>query len=210
MAWFEINKGGEDERVGISGREEMAMFDSGKDARSGKAGEEDGGETAVPLSRLNERLTKKRFSQFITRENSPVQPERFPGYHTGIDLEVFEDEFEKEVEIRVICSGRLVLSSFISGYGGVAVESCERDGQEMTVVYGHLDRSKMKYEAGEEVKKGAVLGVLGDDKSSETDYERKHLHLGIYKGSEINLKGYVNSKQELNSWIDPCLVLGCE
>jgi hypothetical protein len=32
-------------------------------------------------------LQKKPFGIYITPENSPVQPENFTGYHTGIDVE---------------------------------------------------------------------------------------------------------------------------
>ena len=38
------------------------------------------------------RITKKPFGIFITTQNSPVQPERFSGYHTGVDVEYKDAE----------------------------------------------------------------------------------------------------------------------
>jgi hypothetical protein len=46
------------------------------------------------------------------------------------------------------------------------------------------------------------LAVLGTGFSTETDGERKHLHLGIHKGTAINILGYVQNSSELNNWVD--------
>src|SRR3989338_10346295 len=45
-----------------------------------------------PLDNSSERVTKKPFGKYITPADSPVQPERFSGYHTGADFEVFSNE----------------------------------------------------------------------------------------------------------------------
>ncbi len=37
----------------------------------------------------------------------------------------------------------------------------------------------------------------------ETDGERKHLHLGIHKGTVVDLRGYVDSELDLKNWINP-------
>ena len=56
--------------------------------------------TLVPISRVDERVTRKPFGILIDPETSLVQPERFRGYHTGTDFEVFPEEAEAEVYIR--------------------------------------------------------------------------------------------------------------
>src|SRR3989344_6907506 len=40
-----------------------------------------------PVDEFEERITKKPFGIFITPQNSPIKPERFSGYHTGVDVE---------------------------------------------------------------------------------------------------------------------------
>ncbi|MFZ5982327.1 MAG: M23 family metallopeptidase [Patescibacteria group bacterium] len=163
----------------------------------------------TPVERAGERISKKPFGIYITRENSPVSPERFSGYHTGTDFEIFPEEMNQEVSVKAICAGKLRVKEYADGYGGVAVEECELDGVSMTVVYGHLNLSSIILKLGDDVLAGEKLGILGEDKSFETDGERKHLHLGIHKGSAINIRGYVSSKSQLSNWIDPCLLV-CE
>src|SRR5579863_6635904 len=40
-----------------------------------------------PISGGLSRVTKKPFGIYVTPQNSPVQPEKFTGFHTGIDFE---------------------------------------------------------------------------------------------------------------------------
>ncbi|MFA6524852.1 MAG: M23 family metallopeptidase [Patescibacteria group bacterium] len=156
-----------------------------------------------PLDQPKERIIKKPFGIKITKTNSPVQPERFSGYHTGADFEVFADELNSDVEVKSFCTGSLRMKTTASGYGGVIVQECDLNGQRVTVIYGHLMIASVKFEVGSNIKKGDIIGLLGADKSAETDGERKHLHFGIHKGTEINIKGYVQTEAELNNWIDP-------
>ncbi len=158
-----------------------------------------------PLDRAGERVTKKPFGIFVTPQNSPVQPERFRGYHTAADFEIFSEELNQDVPVRAICDGTLELKEYASGYGGVAVEACALDSQPITVIYGHLKLASISAKAGDKLKAGSAFGILGAAYSQETDGERKHLHLGIHKGGAINILGYVQNKAELSGWIDPCL-----
>jgi len=158
-----------------------------------------------PLDRAGERVTKKPFGIFITPQNSPVQPEKFRGYHTGADFEIFPEELNLDVPVRAVCPGRLKVKKYADGYGGVVVESCSLDGQLITVVYGHLRLASVDLAVGSDLKAGDVIGVLGNAYSSETSGERKHLHLGFHKGSGMNILGYVQNQSELSGWIDPCL-----
>lgn len=163
----------------------------------------------IPLDRASERVTKKPFGLYVDRDNSPVQPERFRGYHTGTDFEVRDGEVDSDVEVRVICDGVVRMRDHVSGYGGVVVQECGLNDGDVTVIYGHLDLATVSNGIGTQLSRGDVVGALGAGESRETDGERKHLHLGIHKGKEINLKGYVARQSDLAQWIDPCTVIMC-
>ncbi|MDP2874527.1 MAG: M23 family metallopeptidase [bacterium] len=157
-----------------------------------------------PVSEFKQRITKKPFGIYITPNNSPVNPERFTGYHTAVDVEF--DDVAGEVPVRAIADGKVLYSNLGSGYGGVMSVRHQIGTETITAVYGHLKPDSM-LTVGTEVKKGQQLGILGQGYSDETDGERKHLHFGIHKGAEVNLHGYVATKEELVGWEDPQEVL---
>ncbi len=159
-------------------------------------------ELVAPITNADKRITKKFFGTFVTPANSPVQPERFTGYHTGVDFETFPEEQQTDVAINTICSGKLLQKGRASGYGGYAVQACIISGQNVTVVYGHLRQSSIAPAVGTTLNGGDHLAVLGTGYSSETDGERKHLHLSIHIGTTINIKGYVQNKADLSAWLD--------
>ena len=161
----------------------------------------------VPLDQYEERMTKKPFGIFITPENSPVSPERFYGYHTGVDFEIMEDEVVTEIAVRAICDGTIKEKKYISGYGGVVVQGCVIDDETVSIIYGHLRLSDAR--GGGDVRYGDEIGFLGKAYSTQTSNERKHLHLGIYRGSGIDVRGYVQDEDELSQWMDPCSVIDC-
>ena len=158
----------------------------------------------APLKWAGERVTKKPFGIFITPQTSPVQPEKFRGYHTGADFEIFPEELNADVSVHAVCDGKMKIKEYASGYGGVMVEDCTLNGNPITVIYGHLKLASIQKNAGDSLLAGEVLGILGADKSAETDGERKHLHLGFHNGTSLNILGYVQNKSELSGWIDPC------
>lgn len=156
----------------------------------------------LPIDRAAERVTKKSFGTFVTPQNSPVQPERFHGYHTGTDFETFPDEADKPVTILAICAGKIIKKSWVSGYGGMLVQSCELGIKPVTIIYGHLNLASIKIKLNETFEAGTELGQLGKGYSTETDGERKHLHLSIHRGTNIDIRGYVQNKSELSQWIN--------
>jgi len=160
-----------------------------------------------PISQALERVTKKPFGIKISPTDSPVSPERFSGYHTGVDFETFVSEQGFDVPIYAICSGPLVLKKSASGYGGVAVQQCQINNEDVTVIYGHLKLSSISTGLNQNLEAGGRLGILGKGFSAETDGERKHLHLGIHKGKDINLLGYVQKPEELSQWLDGRVLL---
>jgi len=161
-------------------------------------------ESFVPaLARTEEREIKKPFGIFITQEDSPIQPERFSGYHTGVDFEILKGERDEEVSVSAICGGPLLLKKQAEGYGGVAVQQCLLGQEDITVIYGHLALSSIEAKVGTYLKPGSTVGVLGKGGSDETDGERKHLHLGVHRGKDIEISGYVQGEEELADWMDP-------
>jgi hypothetical protein len=155
-----------------------------------------------PISNASSRVTKKPFGIYVTPQNSPVSPEKFTGYHTGVDFETTPQEQNIDVSVDVICEGPLVLKKTATGYGGVAVQACEINNQSVTVVYGHLRLASITLPQNTILKPGQQIGVLGKGYSSETDGERKHLHLAIHKGTAIDLLGYAKHKSDLSGWLD--------
>jgi murein DD-endopeptidase MepM/ murein hydrolase activator NlpD len=155
-----------------------------------------------PINRPLERVTKKPFGQKVSPSNSPVQPERFSGYHTGVDFEAFSDEKTTDVLISALCDGRILAKRIATGYGGVLIQACVLDGEPVTLVYGHLRLSSISVQAGDWLKAGQIFAVLGTGGSAETSGERKHLHLGIHRGSSQNILGYVARESELKNWLD--------
>jgi len=160
-------------------------------------------EPQLPIDRPDDRITKKPFGIYITPKTSPIQPERFSGFHTGADFEIFADETEADVAIRALCSGFVKAARWVSGYGGVVVQECTLAGQQVTVLYGHLNIASVQRKIGGSFQEGELMGSLGKGYSSETDGERKHLHLSIHKGTAIAYQGYVSSKDQLDDWLDP-------
>ncbi|MBU1148735.1 M23 family metallopeptidase [Patescibacteria group bacterium] len=158
-----------------------------------------------PLTQVDFRVTKKAFGDYITPADSPIQPERFQGYHTGVDFEILTDELETDVPVRAICSGKLLLKQESNGYGGLAVQDCQIEGELVSVIYGHLKLSSITLDLYQEIIKGQTIGLLGNNLSSETDGERKHLHLAIHKGTDLDVRGYVSSRADLDNWLNPCL-----
>lgn len=153
----------------------------------------------APIADFKSRITKKFFGTYITPSNSPVYPERFTGYHTGVDVEY--TDVSSDVPVYAITDGTIVTSEYASGYGGVLVLQTTINSLVRYVVYGHLRRGSMPAN-GTQVKQNEQLGVLGTGYSSETDGERRHLHFGV--ATKNTIAGYVPSLSLLHaSWIDP-------
>ncbi len=156
-----------------------------------------------PLTNAAARATKVFFGTYVSPGHSPISPERFTGYHTGVDLETTPAEQNATVPVSAACNGPLKVKEWASGYGGVAVQACTLNGQPVTVIYGHLYVNSIKPAVGEQMTAGEQFAVLGQGYSQQTDGERKHLHFGIHKGTAINILGYVQNKSDLSGWIDP-------
>ena len=153
-----------------------------------------------PVAEFKNRITKKHFGTFVTPVNSPVKPEKFRGYHTGVDVE-YGDVVE-DVKVVAIADGEIVYAGYVNGYGGFEAMKFSFEGKEYIATYGHL-RQSFLLKKGDKVNKGQIIGILGKGFSKETDGERKHLHFGIIKGTRLDLRGYVQKEEELKGWVDP-------
>jgi len=153
-----------------------------------------------PIAEFKARITKKFFGTYITPATSPVQPERFTGYHTGVDVEYTDTT--TDVPVYAIVDATVVRNSWVSGYGGLLVLKGTINGHDDFILYGHVRQSSLP-SLGASVKQGDQVGVLGTGLSHETDGERHHLHFAIYTGGSLDIRGYVQNKSELSSWIDP-------
>ncbi len=156
----------------------------------------------APIDNPLVRITKKSFGIFVSPQNSPITPEKFTGYHTGVDFETFPEEQNIDVPIVAVCTGKILEKRQANGYGGMVVQSCFLENNPITIIYGHIKLSSIKILQGEILTSGNFLGVLGNGYSTETDGERKHLHLGIHKGKNIDVRGYVQIENDLNNWIN--------
>ena len=145
------------------------------------------------------RVTLKPFGIRVDPADSPVQPERFSGYHTGIDFEAPEDG---SPSVRAACTGPIIERRMAQGYGGVAVQRCMRAGRTWTVVYGHVALASVP-PLGAVVQAGEPMATLGAGFSPETDGERPHLHFAVHRGDTVDLRGYVPREVDLRNWLDP-------
>ena len=153
-----------------------------------------------PAPEFKNRITKKPFGILIDPQTSPVQPEKFSGYHTGVDIE-FED-VNNAVPVVAVADGRVLNSTQAEGYGGVVTIQHTINNQNIIGIYGHLKIDSLP-KVGAIISAGEQIGTLGEGGSKDTDGERKHLHFGLGKTNDI--KGYVNSKKELEQWFDPVI-----
>ncbi len=158
-----------------------------------------------PISRYNERITNRWYGKAITAADRQSLPcgAAFHGFHTGDDLEVTSDELNQEVPVFAITDGIVRQVGTVGGYGGLLVIQYNLDGQTVTAYYGHINLSKTVVKKGDIVKPGQKVSILGDNCSSQTAGERKHLHFAIHKGSLIDVRGYVQTESELQSWLNP-------
>lgn len=165
----------------------------------------------VPMDDAHSRPLLLTFGLHVTPdpEQNPIDPpERFEGFHTALDFEILPGEEEADVPVYAACDGEVAAATTAEGYGGVIVHSCLLDGEEVSVLYGHIDPESFEVEIGDRVQKGERIALLAAHKSAGSGDTRKHLHFGIHRGSDISYLGYVQSESELGEFIDPRPVLG--
>lgn len=160
-----------------------------------------------PVDRPQERVTVNSFGQVhdnkFYEKNRPLFPyNTFSGYHVGTDFEAFENEITAPVPVYTATEGKILYIGTIEGYGGLIIQTIPKENKNM--LYGHVKIANLPIKIGDFVTGGQQLTTLGDQFSHETSQERKHLHYGIYKGTDTYLKGYEQLAQTINQkWEDP-------
>ncbi|EKE29242.1 MAG: hypothetical protein ACD_2C00201G0004 [uncultured bacterium (gcode 4)] len=155
-----------------------------------------------PITNASKRVTKKFFWIKVSPWHSPISPEKFRWYHTWTDFEITPAENDLPVKVYSICSWPLLMKRLAAWYWGVAVQKCKLTGKVVTVTYWHLKLDSIIPIRKQEMKAWQELWVLWKWFSAETWGERKHLHLGIHFWDSINIKWYVDTKAELEDWMD--------
>ncbi|MEK7631873.1 MAG: M23 family metallopeptidase [Patescibacteria group bacterium] len=156
-----------------------------------------------PLNNFTTRITKKPFAKYITPKTSPIQPEKFQGYHTGADAETTAKEKNATIPVYSIAAGKVLFVGYVNGYGGVIIIRHTIGKETVTALYGHIRLASTDVKKNSTVKAGQKISILGKGFSSETSGERKHLHFGLLKGTNYSYRGYVTYKSSLGSWLDP-------
>lgn len=173
------------------------------------AGTADPQPLSFPIHRAAVRPTPLHFGMYVTPDpatNPITPPERFTGYHVATDYEVTAEERNADVPVYAVCSGEVARSSHVEGYGGLLVQRCTISGQEVTVLYGHVLLASLP-ENGTMLTAGDRLGILAPANSYENGWNRKHLHLAIHRGTQIDVRGYVQREADVQNYLDPQEVL---
>lgn len=153
-----------------------------------------------PVEGYIERRTEKWFGKYVQ--------DRFVGYYAGDDIEFTDDASRaREVPVVAIADGEVVRVGRVGGYGGLMIVRFAIKGRIITALYGHIDLGSTELRPGDLVTRGQFLANLGDHESTETDGERKHLHFGVYEGSDGRVNGYEAAQAGLEQWIDPSAFL---
>lgn len=155
----------------------------------------------APVQGFTDRITKKRFGMYITPDTSPVDHDRFTGYHNGVDVE-FTD-VDGDIPVYAIADGSIVFRDWVKGYGGVMVIRHTINGADVYALYGHLDRTSLPPTDVIRVRAGEQIARLGDGLTQETDGVRKHLHFSVSTTEKLDLRGYVQAESELSHWLNP-------
>ncbi|MCU5583904.1 SH3 domain-containing protein [Bacillus toyonensis] len=124
---------------------------------------------------------EQRQSQEINTTNEFIQPavgrytsgfeKRGGQMHHGLDIAA-----SGIVPIVAAAEGVVTRSYYSTSYGNVVFISHNINGQTYTTVYAHLKSSSVS--AGQKVKRGQQLGIMGNIGQSEG----QHLHFEIHKG----------------------------
>jgi len=90
----------------------------------------------------------------------------------------------------------------LKAYARAALAHLSANGADVRVLYGHIDLASASSNEGDTLARGERVAVLGEGGSEETDGVRKHLHLGVHAGPELDIRGYVQDAGEISGWLD--------
>lgn len=160
-----------------------------------------------PIKNYEKRITVNNFGtlandKFYVGKEKLYPYNRFSGYHAGVDFEIFGNELNQNVSIFAVTSGKIIYIGNVAGYGGVIIQTLDKTNN--TALYGHVKLKNLTLKVNDAVKAGEQITLLGDQFSSETSRERKHLHFAIHKNQNIDLLGYEPDQNSLlENWENP-------
>ncbi|MBT2644583.1 peptidoglycan DD-metalloendopeptidase family protein [Bacillus sp. ISL-41] len=105
---------------------------------------------------------------------------RWGRLHAGIDI---ADESD-ETEVVAAASGTVIRSYYSTTYGNCVLITHKINDRTFTTLYAHLEKSTVT--TGQPVKKGELLGYMGNT----GDSRGKHLHFEIHEGQWNYEKSY--------------------
>ncbi|MEK7174717.1 MAG: M23 family metallopeptidase [Patescibacteria group bacterium] len=153
------------------------------------------GEVYLPVKNFYENQTVNPFGVYRSG--------RFLGYHSGVDIEVDPQDIARKVPVYSIFDGEVKVIKAANGYGGVVAVEHTFGEIKLIGIYGHVRLWDVNVKMGQKITSGYLIGYLGADYSNETDGERKHLHFGLSKKEDVDIKGYVEGLLELKNFINP-------
>jgi hypothetical protein len=111
-------------------------------------------------------------NQFQTRSNPK---------HFGVDFALGGN-----VSVKAAASGTVTRSYLSQSYGEVIFILHYINGQPYETVYAHLRRGSRKYETGDTVKQGQVIGYMGNTGDATGQHLHFELHRGRWNASKSN------------------------
>lgn len=104
--------------------------------------------------------------------------------HNGVDFAQ-----TGTVEIKAVANGRVMRSYLSKSYGEVIFILHNIGGQEYETVYAHMRSGSRRFNEGQNVNQGDVIGIMGNT----GDSSGQHLHFELHKGRwNINKTNAVN------------------
>jgi len=147
------------------------------------------------------------FPETPVTDTDPPKTERVESHHAG------EDSFAPAgTPVYAIGDGIISYSGISYGYGWLII--IDHPVENVYSLYGHLSTSRWKKSPGE-VKKGELIGYLGDPEECYTMHS--HIHFGLRMGqmADYPIKGdarwqagYTHSRPELLGWFQPSQIIG--
>ena len=169
----------------------------------------------LPIDGYYDRQTVKQFGTYVDQAFLANHPNefrdngypKFTGYHAAADVDyTAPDQQNRDIEVRAIAAGTVVYQASVTGYGGVIVIRHQPPDlpDTITSLYGHVRLSDSPVKVGQTVAAGQPIANLGTAFGPETGGERRHLHFGIHRGTELDLAGHEPTQAVLTSqWDDP-------
>jgi murein DD-endopeptidase MepM/ murein hydrolase activator NlpD len=106
---------------------------------------------------------------------------RWGRFHYGVDIAA-----PGRVPIVAAADGVVSRSYYSSTYGEVIMIRHNIGGKIYETVYAHMRKGSRKYKAGQHVKKGAVIGYMGNTGRSTGQHLHFEIHVGVWNTRKSN------------------------